>query len=170
MCRKFFTAKESFMKCLSVLALAGVVLFAGCSKDPEWVAAEDPLPLIGTKARFTEKFPVVLISAIHATDVLSGRTPEPYLCQATLGTLITSVHNDEKMNRVHVMLEEDSKVSEGYGHLINPRKPFCKKGAITKMTGTEFSSAVRYLAAKNIEDEQQRKIEKEIEQVLKQRQ
>jgi hypothetical protein len=163
---KFFHDREFSMKRLPVLVLASMVLLAGCTKSPEW-SPPNSLPPIGTKALFRE---TVLLSAINAKDILAGGTPEPYLCQITEGTPITSLHNNSEMGGVHVILDENSKEDNNYTSRPDPQHPLCKKGAVIEMSGLEFGRATLYLVAVTVRDQRQREAEKEIREVLKQRQ
>lgn len=153
------------MKHQSALILAGFILVASCTKSQEYIPSPS-LP-IGTKALFKE---TVVMSAVTAEDILSGRTPEPYTCQVSQGTPITSVHIDKEVGTVRAILEADSRVDSEYFLRTHSQRPLCNKGVIIEMSDAEFGQASLYLIAVNVRDKRQRGTEKEIKEVLKQRQ
>lgn len=154
------------MKFFSILVLASIVSLLGCTNSPENIP-QSPTPPVGTKALFRE---TTVLSAINAEDILAGRTPKPYLCLITQGTPITSVRNNSEMGNTHVILDENSKEDDNYSSRPNPQHPLCGKDAVIEMDGLEFGQATLYLVAVNVRDQRQREAEKEIREVLKQRQ
>ena len=158
-------SRESLLNHVSTLILASIILVAGCTKSPEYIPSP-PLP-IGTKALLRE---TVVMSAVTAEDILSGKTPVPYTCQVSQGTPIASVHIDKEAGTVHAILEADSQVDHEYFLRTHSQRPLCNKGAIIEMNVMEFGQATLHLVAANVREKRQREAEREIREVLKQRQ
>lgn len=145
--------------------LASVVTTLGCTKIPEIDRQEDGLTPVGMSALFNE---TMVSRAIDAEAILGERIPESYLCYTAKGTPITSVHNSAETGITHAILEKDSE--EEFGNDSTRMFRNCRKGAIIKMRNDVFDQSVLYPIAESSREVQQRQVEKEIREVLKQRQ
>jgi hypothetical protein len=100
--------------------------------------------------------------ATNAADIVKENSPPQYLCQVSVGTPIRSLRKDDIF--VHVILEENSPrdVTTGY--------PLCPKGAVVQLDNAEFQKSVSYLAAIERSQQERHEAEKEIRQILEQKQ
>lgn len=161
------------MKCLSILVLGGIMLFAGCTKNPESVSNDpDPLPPVGTKALFAADSVggVGFSGVVDASDVVSGYTPNSYFCRITDQTSIRSVHNDNNGTFVYVILEENSREDRESNAKTTPAFRPCGKGAIIKMHANDFKQSLEYLKTIESREQEEHEAQKKIrEELLKQR-
>jgi hypothetical protein len=145
------------------IALATILLFSGCEKR-----TTIPLPPIGTKALIRE---TIVVSAVNATDLVSGKSSEPYLCRVTEETQIRSLRNNKDNLTVHVLLEENSKEDRADGHLSKDRYLLSPQGAVVQLDNYEFRKAVGYVKNRERSQQELREAKKAIkEELLKQEQ